>query len=431
MITNLKDLSSLGYKNREKEREDRLNDERDYEITFFVTNECNFRCTYCYEHKNKAVLNIENGKKRLDKLFNIEDNLIWWNGFIPNDIDSVHFDFFGGECLLEVEMMDALCSYFIEKCEENPEKYHRWKDKFYMRVATNGSLLRTKKVIAFLDKWHDRIRLECTIDGVKEFHDACRVFKDTNAPTFDIVYNNIKWVQENYKDIKISTKGTVTPESVKYLFDSYIFLSELFGYDKAYTTSAAIGVNWDSESLLEYKAQLNKIADYMLEHGYTNYEKVISTMVSRNDEGDNGNFKRCRLTTQPTCYLIPTAITLATDGKLYHCMQFADLNNDIRDGDYRPMNIGTIDEGITDEGLEFIEHIKHNTYPDMFKPHCAGCASVVECINCNQCYAFAEKYRRQGNFEENFDMTCKVSKIETAAQFRYMYLKEKKQWNHD
>lgn len=39
------------------------------ELTFQVTNECNLRCTYCYETKFHSSMTFETAKKAIDTLF--------------------------------------------------------------------------------------------------------------------------------------------------------------------------------------------------------------------------------------------------------------------------------------------------------------------------------------------------------------------------
>jgi sulfatase maturation enzyme AslB (radical SAM superfamily) len=75
-----------------------------YEITFIVTEDCNLRCTYCYQaHKNnKHKMTFDIAKKAVDYVLG--------NPQIFN-AEAVLWDFIGGEPLLEIELIDKIVDY--------------------------------------------------------------------------------------------------------------------------------------------------------------------------------------------------------------------------------------------------------------------------------------------------------------------------------
>lgn len=74
-------------------------------VTFIVTEDCNLRCTYCYQHnKSKRKMSFETGKKCIDTLFaEDEANSTYINS---QDAEIIVLDFIGGEPMLEIELID-------------------------------------------------------------------------------------------------------------------------------------------------------------------------------------------------------------------------------------------------------------------------------------------------------------------------------------
>lgn len=86
------------------------------EVTFQVTNQCNLRCDYCYEHhKGPESMSLETGKRIVDLLIRMweEDKP---GGFISKKTKTVILDFIGGEPLLEAPLVSDICDYFFKQC---------------------------------------------------------------------------------------------------------------------------------------------------------------------------------------------------------------------------------------------------------------------------------------------------------------------------
>ena len=78
--------------------------------TICVTEDCNLRCTYCYMvgKNNVNRMNWETGKQIIDFLLD--------NPYTSEMSDSIMLDFIGGEPLLEMDLIDKMCDYFILEC---------------------------------------------------------------------------------------------------------------------------------------------------------------------------------------------------------------------------------------------------------------------------------------------------------------------------
>lgn len=373
------------------------------EITFQVTAQCNMRCTYCYEEKQSKRMNINNAYKLIDRFFPISDNLEWWNGYlIGNKKNDFTFNFFGGECFLEVNMMEKICSYFIKKCDEDLSLYQERKDKFKIICQSNGTLLRTKKVKKFLKKWKDNLILFVTIDGCKELHDQCRLFKDTKQPTWEIVHQNILWYKHKYHKLP-ETKGTFTPETIKYLYKSYLAYKSL-GYKDIIITPAVGNFDWNS----------------CIEEAKTQYKLIVKNLLKK--ENKNIRFHGFKNISDEdfslsSCGINGTGVCLSYTNELFNCIQFTQVSIPDSLGK-KHFIIGTIDKGITE--TKNIETVKY--YIDKYFDENDGCHSCQLSSVCPSCYF--NEYR--SNTKEERHLSCQIEKIEGNYSLLYHYLMEKK-----
>lgn len=122
----------------------------------FVTRQCNFRCVYCYENFTDERMSEDT----YDDLLGVIEQLIDAKGY-----KSLRISFFGGEPLIEYEM---ICR-FSEKALELAE---RKGIHFFGGMTTNGYLLDGDK-LRKMEKL-GIIDYQITVDGLKETHDKSR-----------------------------------------------------------------------------------------------------------------------------------------------------------------------------------------------------------------------------------------------------------------
>lgn len=146
-------------------RSDRL------ELILLASEDCNFRCTYCYEDFARGTMKpwVREGIKR----------------FVQGRLDSLRslsVNWFGGEPLYGFQAIEDLAPFFIRISEEHSLKYTS-------AMTTNGYLLTpevTEKVLA----WNVR-HFQITIDGLEEDHNRSRPSRD-GQNTFGVILKNLK-----------------------------------------------------------------------------------------------------------------------------------------------------------------------------------------------------------------------------------------------
>ena len=148
-------------------------------VTFQVTDDCNLACKYCYQmHKGKKKMSFETAKKMVDLLLSGDKGV---GDYInPQKSPGLIVDFIGGEPLLEIDLIDRICSYTINRMIELS---HPWLTRTMFSICSNGVCYFEPEVQRVLQKWNQRLSFSVTVDGNKELHDSCRVFRMSDHPT--------------------------------------------------------------------------------------------------------------------------------------------------------------------------------------------------------------------------------------------------------
>lgn len=230
-------------------------------VTLQVTDRCNLACTYCYQiNKGVRRMSFETAKKFIDLLLTGEKG---FNHYVdPSFSPAIILEFIGGEPFLEIELIDKVCDYFVDRLIELK---HPWAKNFRFSICSNGVLYRDPKVQKFLNKWKNKLSFSITIDGDKELHDTCRVFPD-GSPSYDIAIDGAKdWMSKgNYMGSKI----TIAPENL-HCFSRAIKHMISLGYEEINCNCVYEDV-WKPKHGKQLYDQLKETADYLLDNNLEN-----------------------------------------------------------------------------------------------------------------------------------------------------------------
>ena len=149
-------------------------------LCLHVAHTCNLNCSYCFAsqgnyHGDRAVMSLEVGKRALD--FLIENS---------GSRHNLEVDFFGGEPLMNFDMIKELVAY-ARKREKEANK------NFRFTLTTNGVLV-DDDVIEFANKEMSNVVL--SLDGRKDVHDRFRVDYAGNGSWEKIVPKFQKFVEK-------------------------------------------------------------------------------------------------------------------------------------------------------------------------------------------------------------------------------------------
>lgn len=164
---------------KENHRSDKL------ELILLASEDCNFRCTYCYEDFQRGTMRpeVRAAVKRL-----VESRL--------DGLRELKVSWFGGEPLYGLEAIEDLAPFFAEVAERKHLHY-------FSHMTTNAYLL-TEEVAAKLLSW--RVTdFQITLDGLPEDHDRHRMARDGSG-TFDTIFRNLVHMSERSEQFTVAIR---------------------------------------------------------------------------------------------------------------------------------------------------------------------------------------------------------------------------------
>jgi uncharacterized protein len=172
-------------------------------ISLNVAQECNLNCVYCYGQKGtygfQGSMSPRVGEASIDFLF---DQLC--------NAKDCSIGFFGGEPLLNFQLISHLVPYAVKKAESYGKNVH-------FTVTTNGTFL-TNEVIRFLNR--NKIGVVVSIDGPPEIQDHNRPFKNGKG-SYDVVYPGIKKLLASRQG-KITARATSARDAYYTVFNHLV-----------------------------------------------------------------------------------------------------------------------------------------------------------------------------------------------------------------
>jgi len=251
-----------------------------YSMQIAITQQCNFRCTYCYEKHTSLILSHEKQNAILNF---IEKNIANWN--------SLSITWFGGEPLLEPEIIEYLSKSIIFLCNKYSVKYSSI-------IVTNGYLLNKKNANILYTCQVKTAQI--TIDGDKKSHDQRRKLVNGNG-SYDKIIANILNESNKFDYIirlNVDDQSTISLESLLTILYP-INKKVIFSFSQ---TNELEGDNIKkSSSLKDYSEKEIKLGKLALGHGFRvmtgakfpgeSYCPVYSDNILLIDS--NGNITRC------------------------------------------------------------------------------------------------------------------------------------------
>ena len=365
-------------------------------ITFQITDDCNLCCSYCYQHnKGHHKMPFEVAKKLIDKILTNDKSI---NSYVKSEnAIGIALEFIGGEPFLEVDLIDKIIDYFIEKCII---LHHPWIDRFRVSICSNGVLYFTPKVQEFIKKHQTHLSFTISIDGNKTLHDACRVFPDGSG-SYDLAIKAAKHYRKYY-DAILSSKMTLSPDNINFVFpalvnlweNEYNFIYCNCIYEKGWTTEHA--------KILYY--ELKKVADYLLNN---HLERIKGTSILNLDLSQQKN-----ISDKNFCGGDGNMLAVDYKGDLYPCLRYMESSIGQNQS---PYIIGNVNDGIgyNQQTKDMIAGLDV-TYKSQSPQECIDCPVSSECGWCS-----ALNYQEFGTINKRTTYTCLMHKARVLANYYY------------
>ena len=176
-----------------------------------IAHDCNLKCNYCFASQGnfkgeKALMTSEVGRKSIEYLAKNSGSR-----------RNLEVDFFGGEPLMNFELVKELVDYG----RSLEEKYNK---NFRFTITTNGVLLDDEK-IEYINENMDNVVL--SLDGRKEVNDNMRRTV-SNEGSYDIIVPKFKKLVEKRGDKDYYIRCTFTSKNTDFSKDALDFYNNGF-----------------------------------------------------------------------------------------------------------------------------------------------------------------------------------------------------------
>ncbi|MBE3102334.1 MAG: thioether cross-link-forming SCIFF peptide maturase [Firmicutes bacterium] len=337
-----------------------------------AAHDCNLRCEYCFASTGdfkgeRALLDLETGKKALEFLVKNSGNR-----------RNLEVDFFGGEPLMNFEVVKELVTYGRELEVLNNKK-------FKFTVTTNGLLL-DEETIEYINR--EFVNVVVSIDGRPEVHDNMRRTCNDKGSYNLIVPNALKLANER-NQTGYYVRGTYTAYNKDFDKD-VIHLADL-GFEQI-----------SIEPVVAQEDEAYHLSEADLPEIFSAYDRLMQVFMDRRKAGKGFNFFHfqidlnqgpCAAKRSTGCGAGNEYIAVTPTGDIYPCHQF------VGDESYK---LGSVMDGSFNKDMQ---HTFKGT--NVFtKEKCSSCWAKFYCSG--GCAANA--YHFSGSIGEPYELGCEMEK---------------------
>lgn len=351
-------------------------------LCLHIAHDCNLACKYCFAeegeyHGRRALMSFEVGKKALDFLIANSGNR-----------RNLEVDFFGGEPLMNWDVVKQLVEYGRSKEEE-------YNKKFRFTLTTNGVLL-NDEVMEFCNREMGNVVL--SLDGRPEVNDKMRPFRNGKG-SYELIVPKFQKFADSRNQNNYYVRGTFTRENLDFSQDVIHFADLGF---KQMSIEPVVASPEEPYAIRE--EDLPKIME--------EYDKLAVEYIKRQKEGRGFNFFHfmldlnqgpCVAKRLSGCGSGTEYLAVTPWGDLYPCHQFV--------GEEKFL-LGNVDDGITN--TEVRDEFKLcNVYA---KDKCRDCFARFYCSG----GCAANSYNFHGSILDAYDIGCEMQKkrIECAIMIK-------------
>ena len=337
-----------------------------------IAHDCQLRCKYCFAStgdfgKGRKLMTFETGKHAID--FLLEKS---------GDRQNLELDFFGGEPLLNFDVVKQIVEYGRSREAE-------FGKKFRFTITTNGLLLDDDKIDFINREMHNVV---LSIDGRKEVNDSMRVLANGKG-CYDTILPKYKKLVEQRGDKEYYVRATFTKNNLDFSEDVFALYDA--GFDQI-SVEPVVGDESEAYALTEKE----------LPAVFAEYEKLANRILDNEKNGGKFNFFHfmldldqgpCAIKRLRGCGCGNDYVAITPDGDIYPCHQFVGID------EYK---MGNIDDGTFNNEMKADFACCH-VYS---KPDCKNCWAKFYCSGgCN-----ANNYQYMGDVRKAHKISCELEK---------------------
>lgn len=351
-------------------------------LCLHIAHDCNLACKYCFAeegeyHGRRALMSYEVGKKALDFLIANSGNR-----------EHLEVDFFGGEPLMNWDVVKQL----VEYGRSQEEEHHK---KFRFTITTNGVLL-NDEIMDFCNREMSNVVM--SLDGRQEVNDRMRPFRGGQGSYGLTVPRFQKFARSRgQKDYYI--RGTFTRNNLDFAEDVLHYAD--LGFEQMSMEPVV------SDPAEDYSIRKQDIPAILEE-----YDKLALEYIKRKKEGKGFNFFHfmldlkagpCVAKRMAGCGSGTEYLAVTPWGDFYPCHQFVGNEEFL---------MGNVDTGIVNTDMRD-EFKTCNVYA---KEGCKDCFARFYCSGgCS-----ANAYNFSGSINGAYEIGCEMQKkrIECAIMIK-------------
>lgn len=351
-------------------------------LCLHIAHDCNMCCKYCFAGKgeysgDRSLMSFEVGKRALD--FLIEQS---------GSRKNLEVDFFGGEPLLNFDVVKQLVAY-ARSIEKEKGK------NFRFTLTTNGVLL-NDEVMEWANK--ECYNVVLSLDGRKETNDRMRRTRNDKG-TYDLILPKFQKMAKERNQQGYYIRGTYTHYNTDFAND-ILHLADL-GFEQLAMEPVV------TDPKMDYALQESDIPKLK-----DQYDLLAKEMCKRNREGKGFTFFHYMIDLEggPCIYKRISGCGVGTDymavtpwGDLYPCHQFV--------GDEKFL-LGNVFDGV--KNTDIVNEFKLcNVYS---REACQDCFAKLYCSGgCS-----ANAYHTTGKITGTCDMSCELhrKRVENAIMIK-------------
>lgn len=206
-------------------------------LIILPTEQCNFRCKYCYE-------SFQRGKMKdstIDSILKfVRKNIIKYSG--------LKVSWFGGEPTLEMDTICKMSESFLEICRKTKRLY-------WSTITSNGYLINNNN----FEKLYraNILSYQITVDGIKSTHDCQRVAAGDKG-TFDIIIKNLLEIKSNkrYRHWNMTIRTNFSKLIDEVIDEYFEYYYKLFHEDSRFTFLFRPAGDWGGDAVKSYEDKL-------------------------------------------------------------------------------------------------------------------------------------------------------------------------------
>jgi uncharacterized protein len=260
------------------------------ELILMASEDCNFRCTYCYEDFARGTMlpSVRQGVKNL-----VSKRI--------QKLNRLHISWFGGEPLYGIEAIEDLAPYLLGLAREHGVP-------FTSHMTTNGYLL-DKEMADRLFSW-SITNFQITLDGLPEHHNHSRPARD-GGPTFDTILNNLKSLAARDESFRVMLRVNFDHVNSPGLSNFVEVLADAFRHDPRFVLSLRPVGQWGGPNDAELEVCGNDDA-----------QRIQTDLVAeaRRQGLSVGSLRDASRVGSQTCYAArPFNFLIGASGKVMKC----------------------------------------------------------------------------------------------------------------